>query len=519
MKAVLRNEISRKDMLKLGVLGSAGLLLPLERAARTQTVSRLRDFPDLFEAKLPVPTVHRPVRRAPKMDYYRVTMQKANVEIIPGLQTQIWGYNGQFPGPTFRVNSGRKMKVRYINRLPEYTTVHTHGAYVDGDSDGHPSKLIPPGRYLDYWFGNQQVARTMWYHDHAEHTTAQHVYNGLAGFYLVEDGFEKLLPLPKGYGKYDIPLVIQDRAFNSDGSLSYTETDDSSSNGMFGDVILVNGKPWPKLAVANRKYRFRILNGSNARPYELALDSGEPFTVIASEGGMFTRPLRVTRLPISMAERYEVVIDFSGHKVGDRVLLKNLMNDKGTASKPENLHSDGSTANVMAFEVVRKEKDDSRIPAVLRPARHNLDQTHLPARLEDSAHTRPFVFKRNGGKWTINGKTWNENRVDELCPEGETEVWHVKNNGGGWVHPVHLHLVDFRIIERNGRAPRPWERSWKDTVFLGANEEAKLLIKWPKVPLGPRKGRTKYVRSYPFHCHNLEHEDHDMMLQFKVKKT
>ncbi len=512
-------EITRAEMLKLSLLGSAALVLPFERTAFSRSGgARLRDLPPLFRTELPIPPVHRPVRRTKDTDFYEVAMKKADVEILPGKKTQIWGYNGVTPGPTYRVRSGRKVQVRYVNRLPNPMTIHTHGAYVDGDSDGHPAKFIQPGEFQDYFFGNQQVARTQWYHDHAMHLTGLHVYNGLAGMYLIEDDFEDNLPLPKGYGEYDIPLIIQDRQFNQDGALRYGVADkDASSNGVFGDVVLVNGKPWPKMAVSNRKYRFRVLNGSNAQPFELALSTGRPFTVIATEGGLLERPVSVRSLPVAQAERYEIVIDFSEYPVGTPVVLKNLRGKVGKKSRPDRLRSDEPMSSIMRFDVVRKERDDSRIPSILRPEEEQIDPTHLPTDLSEVSRTRRFEFKRTGGYWTINGKTWNEHRIDETPREGDTEIWEGSNNGGGWVHPFHIHLLNFKVIERDrGEPPRPWERGWKDTVFLGPNESAKLLMKWPKVPEGPEP--TEFLHRYPVHCHNLEHEDHDMMLQFKVAR-
>ncbi len=409
------------------------------------------------------------------------------------------------------------MQVRYTNELPNPTTVHNHGSYTDGDSDGHPAKLIPPGGFQDYFFGNEQVARTQWYHDHAMHLTGLHVYNGLAGMYLIEDDFEENLPLPKGYGEHDIPLMIQDRLFNADGSLRYdVDERDHSSNGVFGDVMLVNGKPWPRMEVSARKYRFRVLNGSNAHPIEIALDSGRPFTVIATEGGLVHRPVRLRSLPLSPAERYEIVVDFSEYRVGERVVLKNLRRKVGRRARLEDLASGAGTANIMRFDVVRKEKDDSRVPAVLRPPREQVDPTHLPAKSSDVVRRRRIEFRRQGGFWTINGLTWDENRVDIKPRVGDAELWEFVGKGGGWVHPAHLHLVNFRIIERNGRRPPAYERDFKDTAFVGANERVKVLIRWPEVPRGTEP--TKFARRFPLHCHNLEHEDHDMMIQFEVQK-
>jgi FtsP/CotA-like multicopper oxidase with cupredoxin domain len=489
-------------MLQLSILGSAALMLPLERVARTARGRPLEVLPAPFKATLPIPPVLEPVRRSADTDFYEITAREAIARILPGLETPIWGYNGLFPGPTLRIRSGRKFVVRHRNALPVPTSVHTHGAYVDGDSDGHPADLIQPLAFKDYFFDKNEGARTIWYHDHAEHITAINVYRGLAGFMMFEDDFADGLNLPGG--RYDVPLVIQDRAFNSDGSLDYTEEGDSSSNGFLGDVILVNGKPQPRMEVERRKYRFRILNGSNARAYELALSTRQPLVQIATEGTIVEAPRQLRTLPIVPAERYEVVIDFSAYPVGTEIILKNRLGKN-------------NTANVMRFDVTGNAKDTSSLPAVLRPPEEQIDSTHAaPMTPPPGTLTRSFRFRRHGGEWTINKKTWDAGRIDERPREGDTEIWEFTNNAGGWTHPVHVHLTNFRVLDRNGKPPKLHEVGFKETVNVGRNETVRVLMKWPKVPVGPQPG--EFVRRYPFHCHNLEHEDHDMMLQFKVDK-
>jgi spore coat protein A, manganese oxidase len=495
--------LTRRDVIKLGAVGTAAWVVPMGGAARTALNDPLRDMPRAFRAHLPIPAALAPVRRTSTTDFYRITMRAGDADILPGLSTRIWGYDGQFPGPMIKAERGRQVVVEQVNRLPVHTSIHTHGAYVDGDSDGHPNDLIAPGGSKTYVFGNDETARTQWFHDHAMHTTAENVYRGLAGLYLIGDEFERNLPLPNG--DQDVPLVIQDRLFNADGSFDYpVGLDEHSSNGVFGNVVLVNGKAWPRFEVAARKYRFRILNGSNARDYELALSNGRPLTLIATEGGLIHRPVPLRSLPIAPAERYEIVVDFSDQPVGSHVVLRNR---QGT----------GETSYVMRFDVVRKAKDDSRVPAVLRTPAQQLDPTHQPTRPELATRTRQFVFKRSGGFWTINGKIFEADRLDAIPREGTTEIWELVNGGGGWIHPVHLHLLNFKILARNGRTPPPHERGhWKETVFLKPNHSARILMKWPKVPIGPNPG--EFLRTYVFHCHVTEHEDHDMMLQLKVDK-
>lgn len=500
-------ELTRREMLKLGLLGSAALALPLERIAWTRTEDPLRRLPRPFVAEFTIPKALPPTRRTPSTDHYRITMRPGTADIIPGLSTPIWGYNGQFPGPMIESRSGRKVVVDFVNRLSVDTSIHNHGAYVDGDSDGHPEDKIHPGESKRYVYLNDETSRFQWYHDHTAHTTAVNVYKGLAGLFFVGDDHEDNLPTPQG--EFSVPLLIQDRLFNADGGFLYPfGPEDHSANGVEGDVVLVNGKPWPRMEVGNRKYRFRVLNGSNARVYQLALSSGKPFTVIGTEGGLIERPVTVRSLPIAPAERYEIIIDFADYPVGtgpeSQVVLKNL-------------RGDGGTSDVMRFHVGRRVADDSTIPDIIRSSKDQEDPTHQPADPSEAVRTRRWVFKRQHGFWSINGKTWDPDRIDADPREGDVEIWEFVNTGGGWVHPIHLHMTDFKILSRNGRLPHPWERGWKETVFLDSNESARVLIKFPKVPVesglpGP------FSRRFAYHCHVVEHEDHDMMLQIAIRE-
>jgi len=493
---------TRKEMVKLSLLGTAALALPLQRTAQTKRGSRLERLPRPFRVDLPIPEPLLPTNTTATTDFYDVTMREGTADIIPGRETPIWGYDGRFPGPMILARSGRRAEVTFANDLPVHTSVHNHGAYVDGDSDGHPEDLIPPGSSKRYVYLNDETSRLQWYHDHAAHVTAVNVYNGLAGLYLVGDDFEDALPLPKE--EFDVPLVLQDRLFDADGGFLYPfDEDDHSANGVEGDVLLVNGKPWPRMGVANRRYRLRVLNGSNATPYQLALSNGQPLTVIGTEGGLLERPVRVRVLPISPAERYDVIVDFADVPVGGSVTLRNVGGDK-------------EMAKVMRFDVARRAEDDSTVPDVIRSPEDQEDPTHLPADPSEAVRTRRWEFGRQHGYWSINGKIWDPDRIDAAPREGEVEVWEFVNKSGGWIHPIHLHMANFRILSRDGKAPRPWERGWKETVFLDGNETARVLIKFPRVPVesglpGP------FSRRFAYHCHVTEHEDHDMMLQFEVR--
>ncbi|MGH2554999.1 MAG: multicopper oxidase family protein [Actinomycetota bacterium] len=500
--------LSRRDMLKLGVLGSAALMLPLERVARTTLALSKRipegRLPRPFTVPFASPPVLRPVRSTTTTDYYDLPLEVARAEILPGLDTQFWGYHGIFPGPTIKARRGRPSVVRQTNRLPSihptlryrpWSSTHLHGSPSLPQYDGYASDVTNPGEYKDYHWANTPEGRTLWYHDHGVHHTAQNVYMGLAGQFLLSDDLEQSLPIP--HGRYDLPLILQDAIFATDGSLVY---DDNTESGVFGDVILVNGRPWPAMKVERRKYRFRVLNASVSRSFGLTLDSGEPMTVIGTDGGLMPNPQDVGYLRLGNAERYEVVIDFSKHRIGERVVLENQ-------SPPNNI--DYSTTNVvMAFEVVseRTSTRGNSIPDVLNP--------HSPIMKLDSSmatRTRRFEFERKHGLWTINGSTWAEvissgyELVSANPGLNDVEIWELANPHGGWFHPVHIHLIDFQILDRNGRPPFAYEQGPKDVVYVGENETVRVLARF-----GPHNGR------YMMHCHNLVHEDHDMMVQFQV---
>jgi spore coat protein A, manganese oxidase len=393
--------------------------------------------------------------------------------------------------------------VRFMNQLPArhetlryepYTSVHLHGSPSLPQYDGYSSDITRPGQYKDYYYPNSESGRTLWYHDHGVHHTAENVYQGLAGMYLQDDPAEATLRLPRG--EFDVPLMINDAIFNNDGTLLFSLEDES---GMWGDVVMVNGVPWPTMKVKRRKYRFRILNCSISRSYELSLSNGEQMTVIGTDSGLMPYPVKTSRLRVANAERYEVVIDFAKFRPGTRIQLRN--------TNPKNNLQYANTDKVMAFDVVGDPFDatNNGVPSELAP-------TNPAMTLQESqaTATRQFRLFRDKSMWTINGNTWakvaasNYNHVEAAVPTGAVEIWEFINDSGGWFHPTHVHLVDFKILSRNGLAPRPYEVGPKDVIYLGENEIVRVLAKFT--------GRGKYM----IHCHNLIHEDHDMMTQFEV---
>jgi FtsP/CotA-like multicopper oxidase with cupredoxin domain len=493
-------------MLKLGVLGTAAVALPLERVARAgQATIRMAasKLPKPFTTKFDQPPVLTPAFSSDTTDYYSMEMRSTLAEIIPGYKTELWTYNGIAPGPTLRVARGRQVKMRQVNNLPRkhpilgyesWTSVHLHGNASKPQYDGYADDITWPGQYKDYHYSNDQAARTLWYHDHGAHHTAENAYMGLAGLYLTSDPKENL-PIPRG--RYDVPLVVRDAIFTDKGQLGW---DDESHSGLYGDVILVNGRPWPVMQVERRKYRFRILNASVSRGFNFTLSTGDPFAVIGTDGGLMKNPQWTTSMRHGMAERYEIVIDFAKYRVGQRITLKNL--------GVRNARDYADTDKVMAFDVVADatSTDGNSIPEVLdpNPAAMYLEPT-------PTTKTRRFEFIRTNGEWTINGHTWHDviesgYKLTWANPAlGDVEVWEFVNNSGGWNHPVHVHLVDFKVLDRNGKPPYDYEKGPKDVVFIGEGETVRLITKF-----GPHQGK------YMIHCHNLVHEDHDMMAQFEV---
>jgi FtsP/CotA-like multicopper oxidase with cupredoxin domain len=292
-----------------------------------------------------------------------------------------------------------------------------------------------------------------------------------------------------------VPLLVQDRLFNADGSLFYPIGEEGRPvrQGVFGDVLLVNGAPFPYLRVERRKYRFRLLNGSNARFYQFELSTRDPFTVLGSDGGFLTAPVQTRNIFMTEAERYDIVVDFKKYPIGSQITLRNtIAPDPFGDTVDPNLIRD-----VMRFDVVSEATSDFTVPAVLGPG--------PIANAADAVLTRDWVFDRANSAWVINGKLFDVNRIDAFPAYGSTEIWRFINKSGGWLHPVHPHLVEFRILDRTRRPLEAYERGPKDVLALGPNETARVAMKFVDF-----RGR------YAFHCHNVEHEDHDMMTQFKV---
>jgi FtsP/CotA-like multicopper oxidase with cupredoxin domain len=504
----------------LGLVAAAGLTTSAALARRPPiTGAQLRSsavLPPPFQVPLPIPAVLRPVSTSDGTDRYEITQREATAEILPGVRTPLWTYEGTFPGPTIESRRGRPVTVTHRNELPVPTVVHLHGGRTPATSDGYPTDLVLPDawqggthgmhdpravvteRTRDYTFPLDQRPALLWYHDHRMDFTAPAIWRGLAGLHIVRDDAEDDLGLPAG--PRELPLMIADRAFAADGSLAYPALDPTLQGkpgvdeayfaGVLGDVILVNGAPWPVHEADAARYRLRVLNASNARHYELeaVTDDGRRLDLvqIGADQGLLAAPVTHSRLPIAPAERYDLIVDFDGLPIGSRVRLLNRLGS-------------GRTSEVMAFRIARKATDDSRIPRTL--------STDLPAwRRSDAVRVRDFAFRtgRAHGEhgWLIGGLPFDPTRTDVTTRLGDIEVWRLVADVH---HPVHLHLVGFRVLSRSGRPPLPYDAGLKDTVSLRPGESVEIITRF-----------DGYRGRYLFHCHNAEHEDMGMMANLEI---
>lgn len=560
----------RRQFLKLGV----GLALAPSAMARPPKWTPPAHAPldprsqKQFVNPLPIPPVARPAG-ADGTHYeipigeFRQHLGIRDPKTGAPLMTTVWGYAGRYPGPTIEARRGRPITVRWVNalygasgplphRMPVDTSVHMaplrnwpasgvptvthlHGGHTEWQSDGDPDAWYTPGYAQKgplfakevYTYDNDQEAALLWYHDHALGFTRLNVYTGLAGLYVIRDDWERSLGLPSG--RYELPLLIQDRSFYANGELYYHALAQEPSHPspsvlpeQFGDVILVNGMAWPTAEVEPRKYRLRLLNGSDSRFYRLGFSSRLKFIQIGSDGGLLDAPVELTELLLAPAERADVIVDFAPLR-GKTVLLLNDARAPFPDGDPVDPRTNG---RVMAFKVgSTTTKDESRIPDRLRREPIPFLVPTAPKRAlllweGQDAHGRQ---KSLLGTVQDGALHWNS-PITENPALGATEVWEFYNTTPD-THPVHIHLVHFRIMsrqkfkadldEKTGRLsnirftgpplpPPPEERGWKDTVRANPGEVTRVIATFD------RPGR------YVWHCHILSHEDHEMMRPYQV---
>lgn len=454
---VSRRTFMRAAVVSAGMLAAGGIPLPAGAAKPGTGTTR---------NPLKIPPVVSP-------GSFTLGAAPATVDIGGGKLSSVLAYNGFFPGPTFRANRGNAASILLTNGLTEETTVHWHGMIVPTSADGHPLDAVAPGGSYLYQFAIQQRACLNWYHPHPHMLTGKQVALGLAGAFIINDAEEAALGLPSG--AYEVPLVIRDAKFDRSGNLIYN----AKSSGFLGDTPLVNGTRDPKLDVDTAIYRFRVLCGSNARVFKLALNNGAQFTLIGNDGGLLETAATVGQIEFGPGERLDLLVDFRGLAVGTKVMLQDL----------------NSGWNLLEFNVTRQVNVAGAIPT---------GTLSTITKLTSPFATREFSFD---GMSRINGKVYDINRIDFQVPFGQTELWRFKT-GGNAPHPVHVHGASFQVQSRSGGRGGvlfPWERGWKDTVLLQDGETVEVLVRF-----------DAYLGLYLMHCHKLEHEDMGMMSNFEV---
>jgi FtsP/CotA-like multicopper oxidase with cupredoxin domain len=440
-----------------------------------------------------------------------------------------WGFDSVVPGPMFRTRYGEPHFVRIHNDLParnlgfgiNQITTHMHNLHSPSESDGNPLFTNYSGHYYDYHYPNvyagvnqfggignpDEALGTLWYHDHKLDFTSQNVYAGLAGMNCIYDapgiyadpnmgdyGDETKgwrLPCGDNY-EFDVGLVFHDRQFDPNGVDFFPLT---CFDGAIGDKMTVNGKIQPYMPVKRRKYRFRFLNMGPSRSYDWFLGNGAPFVVIANDGNLLPAPVVVKNFKQTVAERFDVILDFSQYAPGTEIILINRAEQISGRGPTNNLTSPGF--QVLKWIVTSDAVvDNSRIPAKLRP---------LPDIKQPVAKSRVWKFERSGGEWVVNGQPYNRGVISATIPEGSAERWTIINGGGSWQHPVHIHYEEHRVLSYNRKPPPAIEGGRKDVIRLDANATVDIYQRF-----------RDYKGIYPMHCHNVVHEDHAMMVMFKI---
>ena len=446
-----------------------------------------------------------------------------------------------FQNPILRMESGARFTASLHNELQEPTIIHWHGLHTPAAMDGHPSTTIGPGAHYDYDFVVRNRGGTYWYHTHAHNLTARQAYNGLASFFLVDDADQRNISkaLDLQLGVTDLPLVVQDKRFDKQGKLVYKPGMHEAMMGWLGDIVLANLTANAVQTVTPRTYRLRLLNGSNARIYRLAFVKGDTplnFIVIGTDGGLIERPETVTEAFFSPGERLDVLIDAGQAQPGEAIFLKSLvfdaMENEGTSGmggmggmgggKREGMGQMmggmsssrlelGQAFNVLKLSVVSGERIVPKLPAVLSVVK--------PIDLAKAAE-RKIELSLGQMRFLINGRTFKMDEIAFDIKRGAVEIWNISNPAIGMPHPMHIHGFSFQVLERVGsptqvattarfgKGRTVSDLGWKDTVLVWPGETVRIAIDFAHDYPGSQ--------TYVFHCHNLEHEDAGMMINYRV---
>ena len=500
-----------------------------------------------FQQRLFIPGAGGPLGVLDVAGPLKIRATAASFPILPARESPFLLYQTESAGkayqnPILRIESGARFSVSLDNALTEPTIIHWHGLHTPAAMDGHPVNTIPPGARYDYDFTVRNRGGTYWYHTHAHGLTAKQAYNGLASFFLVEDDDQRRLSkaLDLQLGVTDLPLVIQDKRFDAQGKLLYQPNAQESMMGWLGDIVLANLTPNADQAVSPRTYRFRVLNGSNARIYRIAFvkqNTPLDFAVIGTDGGLIERPETVTEAFLAPGERLDVLFDAGQVQPGTDVFLKSLafdpMENEGASGDMPGMagmagmdHGMGQPAtglgssrlplglgfNLLKLSVTAGERVVAKLPETLSKI--------SPIRTEGATERR-MELSMGMMRFLINGRSFSMNEIAFDVARGAVEIWSIGNPKLGMPHPMHMHGFSFQVLERLNSPPQVSSAArfgkgrtvsdlgWKDTVLVWPGETVRIAIDFAHDFPGNQ--------TYLFHCHNLEHEDAGMMINFRVR--
>nr|WP_245551665.1 multicopper oxidase domain-containing protein [Gordonia hirsuta] len=530
---------------------------------------------------------HRDQPRVPAMAYNDEDYLGPTIEAHVDEQTTIH-YRSALGTHTFAADLDTSLHgVQDSYRLRPPTSMHLHGGATPPEYDGHPEKLMLPHQGTQLFkFPNRQEAGHLWYHDHAMAITRANVYAGLAGMYFLRDGFDTGRPdNPLGLpaGEHEVPLILQEKIFAADGRQSLRSTpvvpEGHWEGGAVGDRGLVNGKVWPKMRVDRGLYRFRVINAASFSVWRLFFSNKMRFWVIGNEGGLLDAPVSTRSILVSPAERFDILVDFSSLAPGQTV---DLCNDLAPPTQAAIL-GEVAMPRFCRFIAGAGKGHRGGVPSRLRGGRNQpaaLPPVATPQRTRTVTLSQPYALRIPPAIMTMNNLRYADPQI-EKPREGTIERWDIVNITPD-PHPVHLHLVMFRVLGRRPlrtvdyqaahpqppvgtrwapdpsgfyagpmRPPAAWERGWKDTVHAIAGHVTSIIVRWPTADeLGfdpdalfssdPTKNWTKpsggraaarppathghqsahaaerELQGYVWHCHILDHEDHDMMLRYRL---
>jgi FtsP/CotA-like multicopper oxidase with cupredoxin domain len=502
--------MKRKDFLRLASIGtgiatfSPGLL-----ACRSEGNTDLVLPDNAFSRPLAFPEEIRATD-------FELAADTARRKLAGDAASDVYTLNGSLPSPTIRVKRGESLAIDYQNRIDQESIIHWHGLIVPPDMDGHPKDAVQPGQTYNYRFDIDQRAGTYWYHPHPDKLTGPQVYRGLGGLFIIEDEEEQALNLPSG--DYELPLVVQEKRFSDSGEMTYSLNMMARMMGFFGNTLLVNGMQAPYHEVSNRFYRLRLLNGSNARTLDFSFSDNSSFYVIGSDGGLHDQPYEISSITLTPGERADLLVDFSSYSVGQKIRMTagarngkggmmDGMMDGGGMMNDENNNEEGMMGDGMGsrnsggafleFRITNEEEDSFRLP-------QTLTDLSFPNEADADRTRRIDLTMEMMQGPAIDGKFFEMLRADQTVQQEALEIWEF-NNGTMMPHPMHVHVTQFKVLDRSGGSLAPHERGWKDTVRVDAGETVRVLTKFDA-----QKGL------YVFHCHNLEHEDNGMMANFKL---